>query len=173
MTGNQQGEDSVNRRTVLKTTGAITGSSVLLSGAGSADTENPISTEEMGEDDQRSLIGAVMSSQTYKSVRNQLKDDGFSPVPGDGIAEYVKHTQKNEQVDRLTIPCKTRGNGDNVAEVVGIRTPNGELQTVGVIASGAPMSEGGDWVKQHVSTPAALQETESGVYTIGPVQEES
>jgi hypothetical protein len=170
--------DPLKRRTVLRASGAVTGTA-LLSGVGSAEDSGPIESEELEGEERRSLIGAVMSAATYRSVRARLKDDDYNPAPGRGISEQVRHTGKDEQVDRLFFPCTTRGgteggrDTDLAAEVVSVQLPNGGIHVVGVIAEGAPMSEGGEWVKQYVSTPAALRQTESGVYTVGPITEEN
>jgi len=112
-------------------------------------------------------------------VRPRLKKDGHIPAPGSGISEQVRYTEKNEQVDRLFFSCTTRGGNEGnqntnlAAEVVSVRMPNEGVRVVGVIAEGAPISEGGEWVKRYVSTPAALRQTESGVYTVGPAAGEN
>lgn len=121
---------------------------------------------------------AARSRVIQSLVRPQPKEDGYIPTPGSGISEQVRYTEKNEQVDRFFFSCTTRSanegnrNTNLAAEVLSVRMPNGGVRVVGVIAGGAPISEGGEWVKRYVSTPASLRQTESGVYTVGPITEE-
>lgn len=159
-----------SRRKVLKNAGALAGTASFIPGAAAAETPE-IVEEQMGGEAEKSFVGTVMSSPEFKAIRDALLADGFHPARGAAVGARLRNVERGESVERLHLPFEARGKSDGTfAEAVVVRTPHGTLQAVALLAEDAQFTEGGEWLKQYTSSPSALQETDSGYFTLGPAE---
>jgi hypothetical protein len=150
----------MDRRDVLKNIGTVAGGAALLPGVTSANSAKT-EIEKMPRKERRSFVGTVMSSAYFKSVKDELKGEGFKINPGKGISKQVRNTELDESVKRLTIPGKNK-KSEKEALIHALETPDGELTVIGFITE--TKSGNSSLVAQFVSNASAQENTEHGCY---------
>lgn len=125
----------LNRRNILKrmTAVGVGFSSIgVLAGPAAADGS------ALSRAEQNKAIAAVLSSDSYKTVRRRLREDGFTQKRSDAVAKYHERTDRKERGTTVQMPFKPKGHASGTASLTAFINETNE----GAIALGGGVEDG-------------------------------
>lgn len=113
-----QMRDELNRRSLLRGLGIAAGSTAVGMSANvtAAPNGNPhrlgdhVKSKRMRDTRQKSLVSTIQSSMFFKSVKNEMVKDGYTPYFEKSVGKILINTILNEEVEHIEIPFKPIGN---------------------------------------------------------------